>query len=60
MNKECNFCNKIIKKVSIWGLIADVQGDEMVMCGYCYYVVGHPFDIEDPTQKDFITLIKED
>ena len=58
MDKECNFCNLIINQISSWGLVADVQGDEVVICGYCYWVVGHPFDIEDPTQRDFITILE--
>jgi hypothetical protein len=53
MDKECNFCNLIINQIASWGLVADVQGDEVVICGYCYWVVGHPFDIEDPYAKGF-------
>tara|TARA_A100001201_G_scaffold16866_1_gene19799 strand:+ start:427 stop:648 length:222 start_codon:yes stop_codon:yes gene_type:complete len=60
MNKECNFCNLIINQISSWGLVADVDGDEVVICGYCYWVEPHPFDIEDPTQRDFISIVGDE
>ena len=50
MEKECNFCNLIINQIASWGLVADVEGDEVIICGYCYWVEPHYFDIDDPTQ----------
>jgi len=32
----------------------------VVMCGYCYWVESHYFDIDDPSQKDFITIVGGD
>ena len=60
MNKECKFCNLIINQISSWGLVADVDGDEVVICGYCYWVEPQPFDVEDPTQRDFISIVGDE
>jgi hypothetical protein len=61
MNKECNFCNLIINQIASWGLVADLDDDgEVVICGYCYWVESHYFDIDDPSQKDFITIVGGD
>jgi ferredoxin len=60
MDRECDFCNLIINQIASWGLVVDVDGDEVVMCGYCYWVEPHYFDIDDPSQKDFITIVGGD
>ena len=53
MDRECDFCKlKIKDQIATWGLLIDLspEGSEVVICGYCYWVEPHYFDIEDPTQ----------